>query len=122
MSERSTANNSVRDLSDPFGDHAAAGIVNEKNHPLLPTLGPLAEAAVPKPLSIKSDRSGHSSSPTGSPLRAAAPKPSNVHRVHLEFKPSMDDELELRPGQVVRMLHEYDDGWVSTKDDTVQYT
>jgi hypothetical protein len=26
----------------------------------------------------------------------------------------MDDELELRSGQLVRMLHEYDDGWVST--------
>jgi hypothetical protein len=24
----------------------------------------------------------------------------------------MDDELELRAGQLVRLLHEYDDGWV----------
>lgn len=39
--------------------------------------------------------------------------PNNVHRVQLDFKPSMDDELELRSGQLVRMLHEYDDGWVS---------
>lgn len=38
---------------------------------------------------------------------------NNVHRVQLDFKPSMDDELELRSGQLVRMLHEYDDGWVS---------
>lgn len=37
--------------------------------------------------------------------------PSNVHRVQLDFKPSMDDELELKAGQLVRMLHEYDDGW-----------
>ncbi|KAJ9627049.1 hypothetical protein H2203_003509 [Taxawa tesnikishii (nom. ined.)] len=44
----------------------------------------------------------------GSPR--AAP-PNNVHRVQLDFKPSMDDELELRAGQLVRMLHEYDDGW-----------
>lgn len=44
----------------------------------------------------------------------AAPQgPNNVHRVQLDFKPSMDDELELRSGQLVRMLHEYDDGWVS---------
>ncbi len=42
-----------------------------------------------------------------------APAP-NVHRVQLDFKPSMDDELELRAGQLVRMLHEYDDGWVCT--------
>ncbi|KXT13899.1 hypothetical protein AC579_2636 [Pseudocercospora musae] len=38
-------------------------------------------------------------------------QPNNVHRVQLDFKPSMDDELELRSGQLVRMLHEYDDGW-----------
>lgn len=39
--------------------------------------------------------------------------PNNVHRVQLDFKPSMEDELELISGQIVRMLHEYDDGWVS---------
>ncbi|GAM82429.1 hypothetical protein ANO11243_004080 [Dothideomycetidae sp. 11243] len=36
---------------------------------------------------------------------------NTVHRVQLDFKPSMDDELELRAGQVVRIVHEYDDGW-----------
>jgi hypothetical protein len=25
----------------------------------------------------------------------------------------MHDELDIRAGQLVRMLHEYDDGWVS---------
>lgn len=45
----------------------------------------------------------------------AAPRAANnVHRVQLDFKPSMEDELELRSGQLVRMLHEYDDGWVSS--------
>ena len=44
------------------------------------------------------------------------PPPSNVHRIQLDFKPSMDDELELRAGQLVRLLHEYDDGWVSDTD------
>ena len=39
--------------------------------------------------------------------------PNNVHCVQLDFKPSMEDELELRSGQLVRILHEYDDGWVS---------
>ena len=39
--------------------------------------------------------------------------PNNVHRVQIDFKPSMEDELELVSGQVVRILHEYDDGWVS---------
>lgn len=50
------------------------------------------------------------------PITAAAPpmprNANNVHRVQLDFKPSMEDELELRSGQLVRMLHEYDDGWV----------
>lgn len=44
---------------------------------------------------------------------AGGPQNSTVHRVQLDFKPSMDDELELRAGQLVRLLHEYDDGWVS---------
>ncbi|KAI9845538.1 MAG: hypothetical protein M1838_001706 [Thelocarpon superellum] len=37
---------------------------------------------------------------------------SPVHRIQLDFKPSMEDELELKAGQLVRLLHEYDDGWV----------
>lgn len=44
---------------------------------------------------------------------ANGPPPSNVHRIQLDFKPSMEDELELRAGLLVRLLHEYDDGWVS---------
>jgi SH3 domain len=49
-----------------------------------------------------------SSTPTGGASE-------NVHRVQLDFKPSMEDELELKTGETVRMLHEYDDGWVSTQ-------
>jgi hypothetical protein len=45
---------------------------------------------------------------------ATGPGPNNVHRVQLDFKPSMQDELDLHAGQLVRMLHEYDDGWVSS--------
>lgn len=69
------------------------------------------------------DYSGHSAA-SGTPVQtngAAAiaamggPATSAVHRVQLDFKPSMDDELGLRAGQLVRLLHEYDDGWVSGK-------
>ncbi|KHN95710.1 SH3 domain protein [Metarhizium album ARSEF 1941] len=42
---------------------------------------------------------------------AGGPSNSNVHRVQLDFKPSLDDEMELRAGDLVRLLHEYDDGW-----------
>lgn len=52
-----------------------------------------------------SEFSQHSGTPNG--------PPTNVHRVQLDFKPSMDDELELKAGALVRLLHEYDDGWVS---------
>lgn len=34
-----------------------------------------------------------------------------VYRVIMEFKPSMGDEIELIPGDLVRLMHEYDDGW-----------
>lgn len=49
----------------------------------------------------------------GARSNGPAPAPNNVHRVQLDFKPSMQDELGLNAGQLVRMLHEYDDGWVS---------
>jgi hypothetical protein len=44
---------------------------------------------------------------------AGGPASTAVHRVQLDFKPSMEDELELRAGHLVRIVHEYDDGWVS---------
>lgn len=86
----------------------------------------------PKPLEIKRASSttpqpflgGAMPSPAGTefsttsmtPSTAAGgpPGPTNVHRIQLDFKPSMDDELELKAGQLVRLLHEYDDGWVSS--------
>ena len=43
---------------------------------------------------------------------AGAVNTSPVHRVQMDFKPSMEDELGLRVGQLVRLLYEYDDGWV----------
>ncbi|KAI9746232.1 MAG: hypothetical protein M1818_000913 [Claussenomyces sp. TS43310] len=50
---------------------------------------------------------------SGSAAIAAAGGPKNaaVHRVQLDFNPSMEDELELKAGQLIRLLHEYDDGW-----------
>ncbi|RMD39765.1 hypothetical protein DV735_g5361, partial [Chaetothyriales sp. CBS 134920] len=40
-----------------------------------------------------------------------APPGGNVFRVLMDFSPSMDDELELKTCQLIRLLHEYDDGW-----------
>jgi hypothetical protein len=59
---------------------------------------------------------GQSPGPSNSAAAIAAaggPAQSTVHRVQLDFKPTLDDEIELKAGQLVRMLHEYDDGWVS---------
>lgn len=112
-------------VANPFGDHAEAK--NSKS--FVPAIGGVD---VPKPLSIRSDKTGgrdragsvadsymtsSTSSPftpgNGSPDSTNPGGPNNVHRVHVDFVPSMDDELELRAGALVRMLHEYDDGWVS---------
>ena len=82
---------------------------------------------IPKPLNLSPNRAASPAmngmpSPVGSDFSttpvspgtfANGPPPSNVHRIQLDFKPSMDDELELRAGQLVRLLHEYDDGWVN---------
>lgn len=43
---------------------------------------------------------------------AGGPQHSTVHRVQLDFNPTLEDEMELRAGELVRLLHEYDDGWV----------
>lgn len=106
----------------------------------LPVMTPLSAAIprkeVPAPLSLRSEAGALSfvqpspawaedipaspgPAPTGPPPIAVAggaansTAKDNVHRVQLDFKPSMNDELELHAGQLVRMIHEYDDGWVS---------
>ena len=66
------------------------------------------DAAVPSPATTEFSMTSVSATSITS-----GPGAMNVHRIQLDFKPSMDDELELRAGQLVRLLHEYDDGWVS---------
>ena len=95
-----------QNTQDPFND---ANVISEKQaRPESPPANPFDEPE------------GDKTAPAGvvavaaADATAAAPRgPNNVHRVQLDFKPSMDDELELKSGQLVRMLHEYDDGWVS---------
>ena len=66
------------------------------------------EGAMPSPAGTEFSMNSISSG-----AAATGPPPTNVHRVQLDFMPSMEDEIELRAGQLVRLLHEYDDGWVS---------
>ncbi|KAJ5725506.1 uncharacterized protein N7483_006863 [Penicillium malachiteum] len=65
----------------------------------------------PSPVSIDGESVSSAAMGPGSIAGGVAPAPANVHRVQMDFNPSMEDELELRAGTLIRMLHEYDDGW-----------
>lgn len=78
-----------------------------------PFAGPPSPAQTEFSVSSDSGSPNQGASASGAAIAAAGgPINSAVHRVQLDFKPSMDDELELRAGQLIRLLHEYDDGWV----------
>ncbi|KAK8242468.1 hypothetical protein IWZ00DRAFT_377454 [Phyllosticta capitalensis] len=47
--------------------------------------------------------------PVGAP--PSTPDSDRIHRVQLDFMPSMADELEVKVGELVRLIHAYDDGW-----------
>ncbi|KAF2722291.1 hypothetical protein K431DRAFT_293457 [Polychaeton citri CBS 116435] len=116
---------------DPFADAAvlsekearpASSGSNESKNPFEETKEKTAERSttptsdhgkeVSEPPTPKSVKVGTASAVAVGKAGPPAPaQPNNVHRVQLDFKPSMDDELELRSGQLVRILHAYDDGW-----------
>lgn len=76
-----------------------------------PFMGPPSPAGTEFSMSSESPNTPTQTSTSAAIAAAGGPANSVVHRVQLDFKPSMDDELELRAGQLIRMLHEYDDGW-----------
>lgn len=79
-------------------------------------LGAVPPSPAGTEFSMHSVAPGQNPGPSGSAAAIAAaggPAQSAVHRVQLDFKPTLEDEMELRAGQLVRLLHEYDDGWVS---------
>ncbi|KAG8422492.1 hypothetical protein J3459_010341 [Metarhizium acridum] len=81
---------------------------------LPPTLGSIPPSPAGTEFSMTSASSGAPMPPSNGAAAIAAaggPPNSNVHRVQLDFKPSLDDEMELKAGDLVRLLHEYDDGW-----------
>ncbi|PSK46257.1 Ephexin-1 [Elsinoe australis] len=91
---------------NPFADKPASSrsISPVEESPLASTANSPPKAEIATAAAVAVGAAPGSTSPKG----GAA---SNVHRVQLDFKPSMEDELELRAGDVVRLLHEYDDGW-----------
>lgn len=108
----------------PAAAAAAAGLtrktsIRKEGQPtndftLPPTLGGVPPSPVGTEFSVSSLPAGVSPGPSQSAAAIAAaggPPSSAVHRVQLDFKPTLDDEMELRAGDLVRLLHEYDDGW-----------
>lgn len=99
------------------GAQGTAQLVQSDNTPM-PLSGVIEEGG--GPLSPKS--AGFPGSPggpvivgvaTGAAIGAAAQSDLPLYRVHLDFSPSMPDELRVRAGEIVRLLKEFDDGWVS---------
>lgn len=85
---------------------------NRPAHVLEPIPAPASPAGTE--FSLTEMEPGQTPAPSSSAAAIAAaggPPQSTVHRVQLDFKPTLDDEIELNAGQLVRMLHEYDDGW-----------
>ena len=134
--------NPFSDPANPFGDEQAKAVSPPLSGPAVPasSLSMPAPLNVPKAGPPVAGGAGTAAAaaaagagaavaaiatvkPPGSPASvhsaalsqasAGSAPPNNVHRVQLDFKPSMEDELELVSGQLVRILHEYDDGWVS---------
>ena len=101
-----TSNAAPNAAQNPFGD---AAVVSEKGHDRTESVNSESNRSVE---SATTATTGTAQVVTAAAVPVAR-GPNNVHRVQLEFKPSMEDELELKSGQLVRMLHEYDDGWVS---------
>ncbi|KAM7219043.1 variant SH3 domain containing protein [Rhypophila decipiens] len=105
------------------GVAAGAGLVRKASmrkdlpKPLDLTRPPPLGAVPPSPAgteySMNFSGPGQSPATPGAAAIAAAggPAQSTVHRVQLDFKPTLEDELELKAGDLVRLLHEYDDGW-----------
>lgn len=86
----------------------------------LPTiqLDPVPASPAGTEFSVSSINPGSADAPSaGAAAIAAAGGPANsaVYRVQLDFIPTLEDELGLKAGDLVRLLHEYDDGWVSLR-------
>ncbi|KAK4188275.1 hypothetical protein QBC35DRAFT_208303 [Podospora australis] len=114
-----------RDEQPDFGAGSASHLSRKTSvrkdlpKPLDLTRGPSPLFPVP-PSPSGTEYSMHSMAPgqrPGPSVSAAeiaadgGPSQSTVHRVQLDFKPTLPDELGLHVGQLVRLLHEYDDGW-----------
>jgi len=76
-----------------------------------PFMGPPSPAGTEFSMSSEGPGTPVQTSSGAAIAAAGGPVNSAVHRVQLDFNPSMEDELDLKQGQLIRVLHEYDDGW-----------
>lgn len=102
--------NEQNTAQNPFGDAAVVSDKAAAGHDRANSVNSDSNASIESAVAAAAPGSAQVATAAAVPV---ARGPNNVHRVQLEFKPSMEDELELKSGQLVRMLHEYDDGWVS---------
>ncbi len=102
----------------PFSDAAQVGAaqgtpqtVEQTVHIPMPLAGVIEEGGPMYPKGPGSD----AGSIVGVAGTAAGGAAANVqlYRVHLDFSPSMPDELRVRAGEIVRLIKEFDDGWVN---------
>lgn len=101
-----------KDLPKPLDLTKAAAAASSSSSSQLYAAQPPSPAGTE--YSMQSIAPGQTPVPTAGAAAIAAaggPQHSTVHRVQLDFKPTLEDEMELKAGQLVRLLHEYDDGW-----------
>lgn len=90
-------------------ESAASSVSKDLPNPLKPNKsGNIENRGPPSPVvSVSSNTSNMA-------VNGAGRSPSStdaVHRVQIDFHPSMEDEIELAAGDLVRLLNAYDDGW-----------
>jgi hypothetical protein len=114
-----SANHPSSDFANPAPAIAAAMVAPVMRRQV-PAPSSISETIPPSPSWTEEIPASPGPAPAGPPPMAVAggpngpapaPAANNVYRIQLHFHPSMQDELELIQGQLVRMLHEYDDGW-----------
>ncbi|RDA87780.1 hypothetical protein CP532_2487 [Ophiocordyceps camponoti-leonardi (nom. inval.)] len=111
----STSSGSIGGTSNPFAGGPDAGSHHQHHHQPTGPSGPSGSVDLSRkwgPGPSSPTGTDYSLTSVSSEIAAAGGPPvSSVHRVQLDFKPTLDDEMELRIGELIRVLHEYDDGW-----------
>ncbi|KAI5289777.1 hypothetical protein KEM54_003230 [Ascosphaera aggregata] len=111
-----------KDESDRTSDGSNSRILgNQANsEPSTVQSMPVPQAAAANSAPAQSASASAEAIPYGPAYRPSSTP--NIHRVLLDFDPQLDDELPLRRGRLVRILHTYDDGWAlcSLMDNSAQ--